>query len=460
MTLKLSRTTAILMTVALLAAALIGFTLGRANSTHKTVFKPTASVGPPLLPKSGFYPGYASVAYLAALESWAGRSAQYVVQFGDVRSGSAFESSVWGEVVNAGALQTIAGRVTLVESVPVAFGNFLDTATAVGQATARNQLQATVNGTSDASYLRAAQYLKSGGFGNAVIRLGWEFDGGWMPWSSPGNQALFITAYKHVHDIFKSVSSGFLFDWNGSSGYLQGQVGAYPGDAYVDIVGLDVYDKGMGGATAWNSTTKAWSNPAAAWAKVLPNLQDQKAFAVAHGKRVSFPEWALTGVSPTAPNNVGGDDPTFIQGMYDWIHALPATGPGSLVYQSYFNEDTPDGNHRINVGYFPNASARYRALFSTSDTSVPTTTTLPPVIQPPATTTPKPATTTTTVPAPTTTSPAPTTTTVAPAPTTTVTSPGETSTTEPAPSTTVPGEATFSYTVTCGVTSHVCAIKQ
>ena len=112
-------------------------------------------------------------------------------------------------------------------------------------------------------------------------------------------------------------------------------------------------------AIAWNSTTKTWVDPAAAWASFLPKLQWQRDFAIAHGKPVSYPEWGLSGVNAEVTSNVGGDNPTFIQGMYDWMNSLPANGPGSLEYHSYFNQD-PDSNHRIDAGHFPNASARFQ----------------------------------------------------------------------------------------------------
>jgi hypothetical protein len=398
MKVRVTRFTAILVALALVASGLIGFAIGKVNAKTTTGFKNTAS-GPPVLAKLGFYPGFGNVSWLSALETWLGRSASYVVQFGDVRNTDAFLSSVWGEVVNAGAMQTISGRVNLVESVPLGFGNFVDTSTAGGRATAAATLQASANGSNDGAFRVAANYLKNGGYPDAVIRLGWEFDGGWMPWSSPGNEALWVQAYRHVHDVFRSVSPGFKFDWNGDSGYLQSQTAAYPGDNYVDVVGLDLYDKGMGGATAWNSSTKGWSDPNAAWASIVPNLVAQRAFAIAHGKPVSYPEWGLDGVNATATSNVGGDNPTFIQGMYNWMASLPASGAGSLMYQSYFNEDTADGNHKINAGWFPSASARYQALFSSSSTTSPPppTTLPPPVIEPPATTT-VPSATTTTVP--------------------------------------------------------------
>lgn len=315
--------------------------------------------------KLGFYPGYGNPSWFVNLETWLGRKALFIEQMGDISNVSNYMSSVWGEIVAPGAEQTLAARVTFVSSVPLAFGQFVDANTAAGQATARAQLQATVNGANDAAYRYCATSLVSAGFEDAVIRLGWEFDGGWMPWSSRGNETLWAQAYRRVAGIFRSVSAAFRFDWCGDPGYMQGQAGAYPGDDVVDIVGLDVYDKGQFSTPAWNSVTKSWADPVAAWAKVKAYLQWSLDFAKSHGKQVSYPEWALDGVNgTTATSNVGGDNPTFIQGMYDWMTALPASGAGSLAYHSYFNEDTEDGNHRINASWFPNASARFKTLFS------------------------------------------------------------------------------------------------
>ena len=305
----------------------------------------------------GFYPGFANVSQLTSLENWLGRQSKYVVQFGDTNIAN-FPSSVWGEVVNAGAMQTLASRVTLAESIPLAFGSFVDATTAAGQATARNQLQATANGSYDSQYRQAAQMIRDGGFSTAIIRLGWEFDGGWMPWSAQGNCALFQSVYRRVHDIFTSVSPGFRFDWNGTSWYFSANAACgYPGDSYVDMVGLDQYDMGTG--AAYNSSSQTWVDPTGGFnTYVKPNLVKARDFAIAHGKQVSYPEWALAGLGNCSP--AGGDDPAFIQGMYDWMNNLPATGPGSLAYQSYFQEKI-DFDHRITS--YPNAKARYRQLF-------------------------------------------------------------------------------------------------
>ncbi len=307
----------------------------------------------------GFYPGYAAVSTLTGLESWLGRQVGYVVQFSD-GSSSRFTGSIWGQVVNAGGFQTLAKRITLVESVPLGFdGGFIDASSAQGQATARSVLQATVNGSNDGEYRLAAQYLRDGGFGDSIIRLGWEFDGGWYSWSSNGNCSLWQSAWRHVHDVFRSVSPDFRFDWSATSSYMPSQAAcAWPGDNYVDVVGLDYYDRGLSATT--DPATGTWVDPTGVFnSQVLPNLRYQRDFAIAHGKQVSYPEWALASSS----EHGGGDNPAFIQGMYDWMTSLPGAGPGSLAYQSYFNEDTGpgDGPHRLEN--FPKAQARFRQTF-------------------------------------------------------------------------------------------------
>ena len=92
--------------------------------------------------------------------------------------------------------------------------------------------------------------------------------------------------------------AGFRFDWDGDAGLLQQETAAYPGDTYVDIVGLDVYDKGL--PVAWDPPTASWSDPEAAFQWELSNLRFQRDFAVSHHKQVSYPEWGLAGVNAPA----------------------------------------------------------------------------------------------------------------------------------------------------------------
>jgi Glycosyl hydrolase family 26 len=364
-----------------------------------------AAVDPPAISRLGFYPGYGSVAKLHALESWLGQDARYVVQFSDADSASAFTSSIWGQTVKAGAFQTEAKSTTFVESIPLTIGLGFG----VTNAQRVSALNATLSGKHDAAYRQGAQYIKSAGFGATILRIGWEFDGDWMPWSSTGHEALWASAYRHVAAVFRSVMPNVRLDWNGTRNRLSAQRAAYPGDKYVDIIGLDVYDKGLG--VPWSPATKSWVDPGAAFRKVLQALAFQRDFAIAHGKQVSYPEWALVSGGKESPKSAGNDDPTFIQGMYDWMNSLPTSGPGSLAYHAYFNEDKKhDGYHMLSR--FPKAQARFRSLFgavpggSTAKTSPPKTSppktsppkTSPPTTSPPKTSPPKTSPTTTSTP--------------------------------------------------------------
>jgi hypothetical protein len=338
--------------VGVVGAVVIGAATTRPPSA--TVVTPT----PPSVTRLGFLTN-GGVAGYQTLESFVSRQTAFVVQNADYRSAHAFESSVWGEVTDAGQFQTLNKQLTFVLSVPLTIGLGFRASTAQ-RALA---LTATASGASDSSIRYISQLLVRGGYPNAIIRLGWEFDGDWMPWSALGNEALWVKAYRHVHDVMRSVSQRFEFDWNGDPGYLQHETAAYPGDDYVDIIGYDVYDQTAG--IPWNPSTRSWVDPRAAWNSFLPKLRWQRDFAVAHGKRVSYPEWALSGINGKVTANVGGDDPTFIQGMYDWMNSLPAFGPGSLAYSSYFNADA-DSLHRIDGRDFPNASARFKTLFGST----------------------------------------------------------------------------------------------
>ncbi len=91
-------------------------------------------------------------------------------------------------------------------------------------------------------------------FGKPVyIRWGHEFNGYWYPWSIPANDNdpdKFIEAWRHVHDIFEQENAtNVQWVW---CPYLRSNPDepwndpllAYPGDDYVDWIGIDEYNWG------------------------------------------------------------------------------------------------------------------------------------------------------------------------------------------------------------------------
>lgn len=274
-------------------------------------------------------------------ESWLGSPIAWTSQFLD-RAGPVLMASNAQSLMTPGAgLPELANRVDLSLAVPLGFGN-ANARTAAGRAQIALNLQATAAGNYDPRYLTVAQALVDGGHGDAVLRLGHEFSGQWAPWSSRENEADFIAAWRHVHDLFESVSPDFRFDWNSARGSWD-EFGppAYPGDDYVDIISIDIYWRIGAGEASW--TQSRWNNQ---FRDILVSHRD---FAIAHGKPLAYPEWGL----------IGGDEPRFIEAMYTWMAELPASGPGSLTFQAYFNS----GSTREELADHPYSKHTYIELF-------------------------------------------------------------------------------------------------
>jgi mannan endo-1,4-beta-mannosidase len=89
-------------------------------------------------------------------------------------------------------------------------------------------------------------------FGCAIIlSFGHEMNGWWYPWGWPRTTpADFIAAWRHIHDVFASQGAGnVIWSWDPSHQYAQAapdKVASpashwYPGDKYVDMIGVDGY---------------------------------------------------------------------------------------------------------------------------------------------------------------------------------------------------------------------------
>jgi mannan endo-1,4-beta-mannosidase len=83
-----------------------------------------------------------------------------------------------------------------------------------------------------------------------AISFGHEMNGWWYSWGMPSTRpATFISAWRHIHDLFRREGvSNVIWSWDPSHMYQDypGKVATpasewYPGDAYVDWVGLDGY---------------------------------------------------------------------------------------------------------------------------------------------------------------------------------------------------------------------------
>lgn len=116
-------------------------------------------------------------------------------------------------------------------------------------------LKRIASGAYDPYVIRFARQVKAAGQ-PLVLRFAHEMNGDWYPWAvgrsgnAPGD---YVRAWRHVHDLFQAVGATDVI-WVWSPNVLRGTHGVplqplYPGDAYVDWIGVDGYGFGEDTAT-------------------------------------------------------------------------------------------------------------------------------------------------------------------------------------------------------------------
>jgi Glycosyl hydrolase family 26 len=123
-------------------------------------------------------------------------------------------------------------------------------------------LQSVANGSYDSYLRKAAEAAKAMPFNEILIRFAHEMNGDWYGWS--GNPTAYVEAWRHVVSVFRSVgTTNVKFVWspnvdNGSYPFAS----YFPGDSYVDYVGLDGYNWGTAGVgvNKWQSLTEVFKS--------------------------------------------------------------------------------------------------------------------------------------------------------------------------------------------------------
>ena len=195
-----------------------------------------------------------------------------------------------------------------------------------------------------------ASKMVQAGLGYTVILLGHEMNGNWY------NDSLGTTVaewqqweqcFAEEVTAMRSVPGAhFLFDWCVNANYRDIPLADfYPGNAYVDIIGIDFYDGSSvplpaSGTARWNALV----------AEPL-GLDTVEAFAAAHAKPLSIPEWGTS----TAPQPAGDDDDgAYVQDMAVFIASH------DVAYQAWFNADL-DHVLPLNPAVAPQSVAAYTA---------------------------------------------------------------------------------------------------
>lgn len=197
----------------------------------------------------------------------------------------------------------------------------------------KNTLHSTVYDIIDGEYdeyLRDfAKQLKD--FGHPVLfRLNNEMNGTWTVYSGIATMCdpdLFIEAWRHIYKIFEEQqvdNAIWIFNpndrdypplkWNNQSCY-------YPGDGYVQLIGVTGYNTGN---YFQKKTGEKWRG----FNEIYKFINDR--FSVMYS---DYP-WIIT---EFASNSVGGDKQAWIKEMFDSIHNYPNIK--IAVWWSYFDPD-------------------------------------------------------------------------------------------------------------------------
>jgi mannan endo-1,4-beta-mannosidase len=162
----------------------------------------------------------------------------------------------------------------------------------------------------------------------AYLRLGHEMNGDWYPWGAAvGNNSPddFVAMWRHVRGIFDARqldSSRVQWVWvvnhTDNGGFTAEQY--YPGDNFVDWVGIDGYNWGT--SQSWSS----WKSPEEVYDDMIGRLR-----TLAVGKPLSITEYASSTATTGGPN---------VAAKSQWITAVQTYVLAKDVrLVAWFNED-------------------------------------------------------------------------------------------------------------------------
>ena len=174
-------------------------------------------------------------------------------------------------------------------------------------------LRYIISGNYD-SYLKTfAQAVVAQGM-PVVIRLDQEMNGNWFPWAEGTNgntSGQFVQMWQHVWNIFQAAGANQYVIWLWAPNRIDNLVHGpslsevYPGDAYVDWVGIDAY---------WRSATEAPT-----FAAVLG--QSIAAVSALTTKPIYIAETAGIETDPTDGNDVGPQKVQYTTNLLTGIEA-------------------------------------------------------------------------------------------------------------------------------------------
>lgn len=213
--------------------------------------------------------------------------------------------------------------------------------------------QACAAGSYNQHATTLAKNLVSYGAGKIVIRLGPEANGAWeadYAGTATAEMNDWAKCYDNEVTAMRAVPGAhFLFVWNPNACTTDLPLNEwYPGNSYVDIVGIDAYDQDCSSSkTVSQEGWATFSTDGFDGDSTFPSIAAIEAFAVTHGKPLSFPEWGISAGQP--------DDAAYITDMAQMFKH------DAFAFESYF--DSGSDGIAVLGSAIPNATAAYAQAF-------------------------------------------------------------------------------------------------
>ena len=323
-----------------------------------------------------------------------GEKPKYFNTFTDYR----FAPSTWASSARFGAVSaTLSGADYLAASsgitpdvgVPMSWSGH-------GTAKVADFYRATIAGTYDSAYKGIVDAWADGGYKTVDFRPGYEMNGTFQIWSpnnskDPAANQLFVQAFQHIADLLHSEGDARGIDavvhWNPTAiNYTNYPVTTlYPGDAYVDVIGVDEYSTMYPlDLTDWRTANHVQMANVTEWAAVPENrahyflypnatqylptptltskgwsLAQAITLAELHDKPIAIDE---TGVGPSGTSVGLADDPEFPKILAQILADAEARGV-TVRNVNIWDTKLSDGNWNFLNGSKPLTAAAWREYF-------------------------------------------------------------------------------------------------
>jgi hypothetical protein len=273
------------------------------------------------------------------VESWLGRPV-------DV-AGATITTTAW---IASGTFAQTEGNNPLLEcSFPLL--------SIFGENNGLNDMAEAASGAYDTTYTAMAKALAASQNSVLSVRIGWEFNGNWYPWSNGvgknATYANYVAAFKRAAAIVKQHNPHVLVQWcvawgqpaSGSPSTWAGDVMKYWPGVYdaannpggVDVISMDFYQANI--SMYYNGgKPSTWAMAQSDTAFTTINLDWMTAFAEQEGVKVALSEYAAGApASKGAGAGAGLDDGTWTAGSIAWMNSLP---PGLFLWANW-SDDAP-----------------------------------------------------------------------------------------------------------------------